>query len=983
MSLLSPLVLSLLLACGEEEAAVEEVQEVVVQPEIPKEPSKKDILKDFKLKLGQGDIEGAVAVLPKDDGASDFNLAGAVGWSKSDTSLAGDHGDWARLIAGDAQGAYDVSTDAGIKALAVVRGAKSSLLSEYEATKSVKKSKSPAPERDWSTEEALELLLATGDEQFLERAKAASSWSGQIGLAEWASAKGDSELALNSFANAAAIEGVGQLYARARHASSTGNLEELQEVIGKASGTGDVIAGTTALNGLIDAHVTNGTLSALWSSAYEALKADHKLKLSDVSWEVLGLTRVALLTGHTIDVRTQVGKLVEQSKGAVQQEAMLYAGIVGRRLMDEGLLSQVEAAGGQAVMALLSDSGTGLDALTSEQQVMVAMTMAPISGTFSKVQLPKILKQDLPLIHQLSLLFLQEDFQRSQGMDTNAMLDGLIEKHSDKPNLQMEVSARKALSDFSAQVVVPATETPSVIEQVWGQLASGDTGKIEPTTRAEKGLIAWKKVIEAQRVGKSIDTELDELWQDAPLHRVGSLATHTSLDLSDGGDVAGLFRAMVNLTGDGQTASSVGLLELARTVEANHREGFAGASSISAIPVDDRVPLLGALETVRAGMQEFWMGGSFPGEAFTKLGDAEKKVMGIPTKSHMFNETVISGKGIREQMKTISSVISIFEHNGEYLAGVVSPNASDAVVLGSAKGIDALVGKHQAALLAGVGNAKINHLPGNDLRAATLQPLADALTGVGKYLVIVPPVMAKFGFSTLPEQKEGLRFFANTPRDITLATSLDSMWSANQVYSDYELDMFAISRTTKEENWTSSVTDAGQSALLTNQGFSPEIGLVKVHFSDSAKVVIRDEATVEAFAKNAPRARYIYLSEVASTPNGGFQMADGELSLDQIANTDLHAMIVFIGPDANLDNQARRVEAFMQAGAQAVIVQSWAIPANDLRILVENLFMNLKRNDPLIIAMNKTRGKYIKESSKEAYENNPGHWGAFTIYSRP
>ena len=44
MSLLSPLVLSLLLACGEEEAVVEEF-EVVVQPEQPKAPSKKTFSK--------------------------------------------------------------------------------------------------------------------------------------------------------------------------------------------------------------------------------------------------------------------------------------------------------------------------------------------------------------------------------------------------------------------------------------------------------------------------------------------------------------------------------------------------------------------------------------------------------------------------------------------------------------------------------------------------------------------------------------------------------------------------------------------------------------------------------------------------------------------------------------------------------------------------------------------------------------------------
>ena len=104
---------------------------------------------------------------------------------------------------------------------------------------------------------------------------------------------------------------------------------------------------------------------------------------------------------------------------------------------------------------------------------------------------------------------------------------------------------------------------------------------------------------------------------------------------------------------------------------------------------------MAALERTRAGLLEFWFGGAFPSEAFNQLGDAEKVIVGLPTRKHIFNDTVISGRGIREQLKTISSVISIFEHNGEYLAGVVSPNASDAVVLGSAKSIDKLVNKHQ------------------------------------------------------------------------------------------------------------------------------------------------------------------------------------------------------------------------------------------------------------------------------------------------
>ena len=56
-----------------------------------------------------------------------------------------------------------------------------------------------------------------------------------------------------------------------------------------------------------------------------------------MSWEILGLTRVALLTGHTGDVREHAKKLVQQTKGNVQKEALLYAAVVGARLMDADL----------------------------------------------------------------------------------------------------------------------------------------------------------------------------------------------------------------------------------------------------------------------------------------------------------------------------------------------------------------------------------------------------------------------------------------------------------------------------------------------------------------------------------------------------------------------------------------------------------------------------------------------------------------------
>ena len=59
MSILSPLVLSLLLACGEDEAVVEEVPQMVEEPDQPKEKTSRDVLKEFKVQLGQGKITEA------------------------------------------------------------------------------------------------------------------------------------------------------------------------------------------------------------------------------------------------------------------------------------------------------------------------------------------------------------------------------------------------------------------------------------------------------------------------------------------------------------------------------------------------------------------------------------------------------------------------------------------------------------------------------------------------------------------------------------------------------------------------------------------------------------------------------------------------------------------------------------------------------------------------------------------------------------
>ena len=107
------------------------------------------------------------------------------------------------------------------------------------------------------------------------------------------------------------------------------------------------------------------------------------------------------------------------------------------------------------------------------------------------------------------------------------------------------------------------------------------------------------------------------------------------------------------------------------------------------------------------------------------------------------------------------------------------------------------------------------------------------------------------------------------------------------------------------------------------------------------------------------------------------------MSLSDIRSLKIQAMTVFISPHPDVDVQAARVDTFLQAGAKSVVVQTWQLPIQSSRSILDTLFVSLKRNDPLIIAMDKARQKYIKDQSKEKFINNPGIWGGFCIFGQP
>ena len=966
MSLWTPYILTLLFACGDEteEVVTDSIAEQTVetQTEAPKK-SNTDTLKEWKVAVGLGDIDGALKLLSESSMSDEdkqgltFVMAGATGWSNVDTSGLTEHSAWALWNAGQAQAAYDAADTGSLKALAVLDGANSTLKTEFENPSA------ETAEKIWSAEESIELLVGTNNVLFLQSAMAVQDGLGQLALARWAQRNGQVDIAQAAYEAAAAMDGDAQPYLTVQLATFKNDATVLAEQLRKASASGDVLTGWTALDALSVHYRNLGDVEGLWTTTYEALKAEHKMKLASASWETLALLRVGLLTGHVGDVYPQATKVLKQAKGKALSFTNFYSALLATLMADADLMGQVVEKSDAEQLELVTavaqlDGQIDIKGLSTESQVLLASVLGPRSGTFVKTQMDAILQGSLLLMDRASLTFIQDDYRRVHGERNEDTLKSLQTEASAHANLQAEISMRLALYSKA--------------------LSSTD----EVSATATKAVKSWAEVSSALNKKAPMDPLMDGLWQNTPLHRVGPLSTNTVMDMSRGAQYVQGFRSLIGEPRDAVASASLGLLELARTADTRMKQAFSGYSPVAAIANADKRELFAATQTYRAGMMAYWFGADYPTEAEKSLLALEQKIQMLPQQKHLYSDTVVSGNSIREQFKSITSVISIYEDNGEYLAGVVSPSVSAAISLGAVSKLNAAADKHWAELQAGVPSDKINHLPGNDFRDLVFGPLDDVLSGVGKYMIVAPPALAKFGYNTLPEQKDGLRYLADK-RKVTVVTSLDASWSANQVYGDYDLDLFAVGRSTQEKSWADSATDANTSSLLVNQDFSPEIGLAKVHFSDNSKVVLREEATVEAFMKNAPKSRYVYLSEVPASPDGGFQMTDGAISLEDIANLQMQAMIVFISPSKDPVHQIARVEAFMQAGAKAVIVQMWPVPSGDLRSIIEDLFMNLKRNDPLMEAMSKTRSKYIKNESKDEYTNNAARWGTFTIYGRP
>ena len=169
---------------------------------------------------------------------------------------------------------------------------------------------------------------------------------------------------------------------------------------------------------------------------------------------------------------------------------------------------------------------------------------------------------------------------------------------------------------------------------------------------------------------------------------------------------------------------------------------------------------------------------------------------------------------------------------------------------------------------------------------------------------------------------------------------------------------------------------------------SVPVQIVSIHFRPDSRIILQnEEVTLEKFRTIAHGARYLYLSDIPESADGGFEFQDGTLTLSEIHQSHLAAQVVFISATDSIETQVKRVRAFLDAGVRSVMVNTHSIDKQSERIMLDALFESLNRDDTLAQALSNARSSYIKESSKQGGEvsfvSNPGVWGTFHLFGQP
>ena len=149
------------------------------------------------------------------------------------------------------------------------------------------------------------------------------------------------------------------------------------------------------------------------------------------------------------------------------------------------------------------------------------------------------------------------------------------------------------------------------------------------------------------------------------------------------------------------------------------------------------------------------------------------------------------------------------------------------------------------------------------------------------------------------------------------------------------------------------------------------------------EVLIGEQATVASWKEKAAGARYIHLAALGPAMNGGFQLHDGALSLEEVRNTPIHAEMVVITARSTPEQQLRRARAFLDAGARWVLISGWEVPDKVRVKYLANIYDSMNQERPPVRALSEGRNKLFNDSLMGVDLDDPACGVCSLLFGKP
>lgn len=830
-------------------------------------------------------------------------------------------------------------------------------------------------------------------------------------LAECAKAASDADPRAKIRANRARVE----LAARPEAGVSPADVGAWAgEVARAALAEGWGTAALEALERSVAALIAAGRTEEALSGARELQKAlPAELEPAMLGRAGLAVASAASAAGLPLEAREAAAAAREKLGDAVDRVAEA-AWIEGWSAWQLGRAAEIEAAAGhgdgQRKLALLGLAAMANGDLATAAASFPTTGLAPREGAqvwveaavADPAQARVWLERAVVAADQSGELGLRvqtrlalESWARASGdakgaAAARAALAGLAPADAAGDALRGELAARALLE--GAKVVIPAAEGQPAVLGAWSALSAGVAPPLAGDDPLAGGVSAWAEGRVAAVSGgvDAIFPAYSGALGKLPLHRQGLLSLGTALDGSQGlpGDAD-----LAALTALGQGAPVDAFLavhELSHRLLRFRREAAAGVDYTAALPAEKREPLRAAVARARAGLRSWLAGqGPYPKEALAAVQSAESAlakedgfgpVLPVALESPSAQVESLGGLGIVSYRLGASGVHGV----------AISKRGSSVQNLGSTPKIIGMAMQLRSVLEAGAkGSGPSPVGPGDRLRAALLDPFADVLAGVGRYLVLAPEPLDAFPLTALPEQASGLRWLADI-RNVGSLPSLGALALRTHTVETYNPDFLGFGAITAgaaaplaevaPAGGEGAATDAPLPAALSADELAAS---ARVFPSGLKQTLVGAESKEAAWAERAKTARYLHFTALAPSPDGGFQLADGALTLSEIRATPLGAHLVVVSAGGTMAQQRLRAQAFLDAGAKAVLVSAWPVPDQARARFFGAYYEAIGRDRTPARAVSEAREVFLTDTLAGEGMGSPSVWGSFVLYGAP